>query len=84
MQFSGFDENWQQRRAAFSLEQYLIDEKLEISSVLRWYQKLPDLAKPLLGIPRSDSNWLEVWKNIAWDKKEALEGDVRRGIEYLQ
>lgn len=84
MQMSGVDEHWQSRRIAFSLKQYLVDEKLEISSVLRWYQKLPELAKPLLGIPRSDSNWLELWKNISWSKKEALEGDVRRGIEYLQ
>jgi|GEM_PF-1890690 len=84
IQMSGMDEDWQDRRIAFSLNQYLIDEKLEISSVLRWYQKLPDLAKPLLGIPRSDSNWLELWTNIDWSKKEALEGDVRRGVEYLQ
>jgi hypothetical protein len=84
IQFSGMDEGWQDRRIAFSLKQYLIDEKLEISSVLVWYKKLPELARPLLGIPRSDSNWLELWKNISWDKKEALEGDVRRGVEYLQ
>lgn len=84
IQMSGMDEGWHNRRMAFSLEQYLDDQKLGISSVLCWYQKLPELAKPLLGIPRSDSNWLELWKNISWDKKEALEGDVRRGIEYLQ
>lgn len=84
MQMSGYDEHWLDRKKAFSLNQYLIDENLEISSVLRWYQKLPDLAKPLLGIPRLDSGWIELWKNIAWSKKEVLEGDVRRGIEYLQ
>jgi hypothetical protein len=84
LQFHGEDKGYWNRRSAFSLDMYLEKEQLDISIVLRWYKKLPELAKALLGIPRSDDNWIELWKSISWGKKDSLEGNVRRGIEYLQ
>lgn len=84
LQFHNEDKHYWDRRSSFILVEYLQKEHLDISDVLRWYQKLPELAKPLLGISKLNDNWIELWKNIAWGKKESLEGDVRRGIEYLQ
>jgi len=45
-------------------------------------QNLSDKAQNILGIKGGD--WVQLWKNIAWRKKDELEERVRLGVEYLQ
>ena len=50
--------------------------------VLSWYCEIAERAEIILGGGSYD--WIQLWKNISWDKKKQLKGHIRLGVDYLQ
>jgi hypothetical protein len=82
IQITGDDKKWHEAKLNFKLELVLNKIGLRIEDIAEWYKIFSDKAQDLLGIKRDD--WIQLWKNIAWREKDALEGSVRLGVEYLQ
>jgi len=82
IQITGDDKKWHKARRNFKLELVLNKIDLKIEDVTEWCKILSDKAQNLLGIKGDD--WIQLWKNISWRKKDELEGRVRLGVEYLQ
>lgn len=55
---------------------------LDVDDLLKWYSSLSKKSHEYLGVKRDD--WIQLWKNIKWSKKDKLKGKIRLGIEYLQ
>jgi len=79
---SGDSEKWREAKRNFDLKPVLINNKLKIQDVAKWYYMLSEKTQNILGIKRDD--WVQLWKNIDWRKKEKLDGSSRLGVEYLQ
>ena len=79
---SGDQSKWFEMKKGFNLNNELNYLNLKIEDVARWYWILSNRSKEILGA--SGSDWVQLWKNISWDKKEKLEGNNRLGIDYLQ
>ena len=82
IQITGDDKKWQDMRHSFKLDDVLVKLNLKIEDIAKWYKIFSDEAQKILGIKRDD--WIQLWKNIAWNKKDNLKGNIRLGIEYLQ
>lgn len=76
------DKKWEQIRNKFDLKNELKLLHLKIDDVAKWYKVFSEKAQKLLGIKRDD--WVYIWKNIRWSKKDNLQGNIRLGVEYLQ
>lgn len=79
---SGDRSKWLKMKKDFNLDNELICLGLKIEDVARWYWLLSNISQKMLGA--SESDWVQLWKNISWDKKEKLKGNNRLGIDYLQ
>ena len=55
---------------------------LDVEDLLNLYSSLSKKSHEYLGVKRDD--WMQLWKNIKWNKKDKLKGKIRLGIEYLQ
>lgn len=73
---------WHKAKRNFKLEIVLNKVNLKIEDVANWYKIFSDEARKILSIRQDD--WVWLWKNIAWSKKDELNGSIRRGVEYLQ
>jgi hypothetical protein len=82
IRISGKQETWFKSKKAFKLDNELKYQGLSTNDVAKWYWILANLSQRMLGSSRAD--WMQLWKNISWDKKEKLEGKVRIGVDYLQ
>ena len=82
IQITGDDKKWHEIKRNFKLEIVLNKIDMKIEDVAGWCKILSDKAQNILGIKGSD--WIQLWKNIAWRKKDELEERVRLGVEYLQ
>jgi hypothetical protein len=82
IQISGNEKKWQELRHNFRLDEVLNKLDLKIEDIGVWYKNFSDEAQKILGIERDD--WVQLWKNISWEKKDNLEGNIRLGIDYLQ
>lgn len=79
---SGDQSKWFEMKKDFNLDNELKYLNLKIEDVARWYWILSNISQKMLGA--SESDWIQLWKNISWDKKEKLKGNNRLGIDYLQ
>jgi len=77
-----YNRSWHEIKHNFNLELILNKNNINIKDVVKWYRLFSDKARNLLGIKKDD--WMQLWKNIGWSKKDKLEGNVRLGVEYLQ
>lgn len=75
-------EKWSESERELDLQKELDFLNLRIDDIVKWYKILSREAQIILGIKRDD--WVQLWKNIFWNKKDGLEGNVRLGVEYLQ
>ena len=82
IQITGDDKKWHETKRNFKLEIVLNKIDIKIEDVAGWCKILSDKAQNILGIKGGD--WVQLWKNIAWRKKDELEKRVRLGVEYLQ
>lgn len=82
IQISGDDKKWHEMKRNFKLNSVLEKLDFKIEDIAKWYKIFSDEAQKRLGIKRDD--WIQLWKNIAWNEKDKLEGDTRLGIDYLQ
>lgn len=82
IQITGDDKKWQEAKHNFKLDDTLKNLSLTIEDVAKWYKIFSDKAQNILGIKRDD--WIQLWKNFAWNKKDKLEGNTKLGVEYLQ
>ncbi len=82
IQVTGDYKKWHEAKRNFKLELVLNKIDLKIEDVAKWYKIFSAKAQNILGIKRD--SWFQLWKNIAWSKKDKLEGSLRLGVEYLQ
>ena len=82
IKISGDQTKWFKMKKDFNLDSELKYLSLKIEDVARWYWILSNISRNMLGA--SGSDWVQLWKNISWDKKDKLEGNNRLGIDYLQ
>jgi len=82
IQIRGDLKKWQKIKRALDLKNVLDLLDLKIGYIVEWYKILSDKSRRLLGIVRDD--WVQLWKNISFVRKNNLEGSVRLGVEYLQ
>jgi len=74
-------ETWEMMRMDFDPKKELEILDLDIRNIASWYQLFSKKSMELLGGGRYD--WMQIWKNIRWFKKDKLEGNIKLGIEYL-
>jgi hypothetical protein len=77
-------QKWHEARRTFDPKAEVDLLGIEIEAVASWYKLSSAKAMQLLGITNKTDDWIQLWKSIRWDKKDALEGSIRLGIEYLQ
>ncbi|MFA5747420.1 MAG: TOPRIM nucleotidyl transferase/hydrolase domain-containing protein [Candidatus Paceibacterota bacterium] len=82
IQISGNEKKWRELRYNFELKGVLSKLNVKIEDIAVWYGIFSDEARKILGI--GCDGWVQLWKNIAWDKKDSLGGNIRLGIDYLQ
>ena len=82
IQISGDRSKWFKKKKDFNLGNELKYLSLKNEDVAKWYWILSNMSQELLGA--SGSDWVQLWKNISWNKKEKLDGNNRLGIDYLQ
>lgn len=75
-------QKWSDLSRNFKREEILEYLDLKIEEIASWYKIFAEEAQRILGIIRDD--WIQLLKNISWDKKDKLEGNTRLGVEYLQ
>jgi len=76
------DKKWDEKREKFNPKRELNDFGVTIQEVASIYGIFSEKSRKILGIKRDD--WIQLWKSIAWNRKDKLEGHNRLGIEYLQ
>jgi hypothetical protein len=81
IQVKGDSQAWFRRKAALDLQKEMTALGLVVGDLAAWYKQFASMAGNILG---AKSDWLQIWRNVGWSKKEKLNGDIRRGIEYLQ
>jgi len=81
IQVRGNMETWLQKKDDLDLKKELTDQNLGLEDLASWYKELAEQAGRILG---AEGDWLQLWRNIDWGKKEKLKGNIRRGVEYLQ
>lgn len=82
IQISGDDKKWHKMKRNFELNAILKKLDFNMGDIAKWYKIFSDEAQNILGIKQDD--WIQLWKNIAWSKKDKLEGNTKLGVEYLQ
>lgn len=82
IQITGDTKKWQEARRNFKLDDVLKKLDLKVEDIAKWYKVFSDEAQKILGVKRDD--WIQLWKNITWSKKDKLKGNIRLGVEYLQ
>lgn len=82
IQITGDDKKWHKAKRNFKLELVLNKIDLKIEDIVEWCKILSDKAQNILGIEGGD--WVQLWKNISWRKKDELKESIRLGVEYLQ
>ncbi len=81
---SSFDEDtWEDKKRNFNANSELEFSNVNIRDVFYFYQILSQKSIDLMGDGRAH-DWIQLWKNIRWDKKDLLKGNSRLGIEYVQ
>jgi len=75
------DENWHYKRDKFDTKKELSKLRVNINEIEALYGIFSQKTTDILGV-RSD--WIQLWKSIAWNKKDKLEGNIKLGIEYLK
>lgn len=76
------DDNWHEKREIFDPKAELELSGFTIQEIGNFYHIFSKKVRDILGVRRDD--WIQLWKSIAWNEKDELEGDIRLGIEYLQ
>lgn len=76
------DENWHEKRNRFNQKRLLDDLGFTIQEIVNIYWNFSRKTEEIFGIKRDD--WIQLWKSIAWNEKDKLEGRTRLGVEYLQ
>ena len=79
---SGDRSEWLKMKKDFNLDNELKYLSLKIEDIAKWYWILSNISQKMLGA--SGLDWVQLWKNISWDKKKLLKGNNRLGIDYLQ
>jgi len=79
---SGDRSKWLKMKKDFNLDNELKYLSLKIEDIAKWYWILSNISQKMLGA--SGLDWVQLWKNISWDKKKILKGNNRLGIDYLQ
>lgn len=74
--------DWHNKIFAFDPKKELNFLHLSIENVTSWYQYFSNQSLNILDIKKND--WIQIWINVDWGKKDKLEGKIRLGIEYLQ
>ena len=82
IQISGNEKKWRELRYNFELKGVLSKLNVKIEDIAVWYGIFSNEARKILGI--GCDGWVQLWKNIAWEKKDSLGGNIRLGIDYLQ
>ena len=77
IQITGDEKKWHETKRNFKLEIVLNKIDIKIEDVTGWCKILSDKAQNILGIKGGD--WVQLWKNIAWRKKDELEERVGLG-----
>jgi hypothetical protein len=81
----GDDEEWNRLKKEYNFEKTLDILELEEQEILYWYRIFVSKAEDLLGGSKVNSyGWFQLWKNISWNKKKYLKGNIRAGIDVLQ
>lgn len=75
-------DNWWGKKPIFDPKKELERLGTNIEEVSWYYKWFSQRSMEILGVKRDD--WIQLWKNIAWRKKNELNNEVRVGIEYLQ
>ena len=74
--------DWWEKRLNFDPQKELETLNEDIKEVSFFYWLFSKRSMDILGVERDD--WIQLWKNLAWNEKDELKGDIRLGIEYLQ
>lgn len=82
IQIYGDYKKWQKLENEFKLDKILINSNLKLQDIVSYYRMYSVEAREILGAENDD--WIQLWKNINWEEKDGLKGNVRLGIEYLQ
>jgi hypothetical protein len=81
---NAFDsDTWPEKRKKFDPKNELEVLNTDIKTVFRYYQLFSEKSIDLLGDGRAH-DWIQLWKNIRWNKKDLIKGSLRLGIEYMQ
>lgn len=75
------DTNWHEKRCSFDPKKELSKLRVNINEIEALYGIFSQKTTDILGV-RSD--WIQLWKSIAWNKKDKLDGNIKLGIEYLK
>ncbi|HKU18746.1 MAG TPA: TOPRIM nucleotidyl transferase/hydrolase domain-containing protein [Candidatus Saccharimonadales bacterium] len=81
IQVTGDSRVWHRRKAELDLQKEMAKQGLAAGDLAEWYKRFANMAGSILG---AESDWLQIWRNVSWSKKEKLSGDIRKGVEYLQ
>lgn len=76
------DESWYKKRNEFDPKKELNELRTTMEEIEALYAIFCENTMQILGVKRDD--WIQLWKSLAWNEKDELEGDIRLGIEYLQ
>lgn len=74
--------SWWNDRTTYDTKFPLERLNLTIENVVNWYYYSSRDARKILGVDRDD--WIQLWKNIKWSRKDKLQGEIRYGIDRLQ
>ena len=74
------DETWYEQRDEFNSKKELKRFRITIKEIEALYYLFSKKTSKILGVK---ADWIQLWKSLAWDKKNDLVGDIRLGIEYL-
>lgn len=75
------DENWYEKKDKFNSKNELKKLRITIKEIEALYYIFSRKTSKILGVK---GDWIQLWKSLAWNKKDELEGYIRLGIEYLQ
>ncbi|MDD4205946.1 MAG: hypothetical protein PHH55_07710, partial [Candidatus Delongbacteria bacterium] len=71
---------WFEIKSKFNLKKILTILNIKFLDVVQYYQQISEICQNILG---SNYDWVQLWKNISWQKKQRLHGNLRLGVEYL-
>lgn len=82
IQLRGGDESWKKSKRNFCSKRTFEISGINLDDVLFWYKVFSEKTEDILG--DSSNDWMQLWKNISWNKKNRLKGCQRLGVDYLQ